>query len=416
MAGLLEGVLPAVYSYGNTMQRKLKGLLADPAGTLGLGVIRAGEDQQQLVNLAKDAGYMPGSRSVLATPEQTALARALLAQKATDMGAGMIGATVWHGSPHKFDKFDSSKIGTGEGAQAYGHGLYLAEAREVGADYANVLASPRNRVSDRRGVYIEPSPMGGGKYMLAVNSEVGQPRGMAADATQFIYSDKEFPNLASAMKFARQKGLLARDERPRLTAINEDRKYVPISKAADVPDPEYTQFIASNPGYLYKVDLPDEKIARMLDWDKPLSQQAPEVRQALRKQGISGKSWDVQAMGDGPQGYLNDRFVFDNAFEARKKLNELRSQGYYARPYGDAMGRNKTGAEFVRDINDPAQQSERLRQMGIPGIRYLDGGSRGAGAGTSNYVVFPGEESALTILERNGSPINALVKALQGPR
>ena len=27
------------------------------------------------------------------------------------------GAIVWHGSPHKFDKFDSSKIGTGEGAQ-----------------------------------------------------------------------------------------------------------------------------------------------------------------------------------------------------------------------------------------------------------------------------------------------------------
>lgn len=94
MAGLLEGVLPAVYSYGNTMQRKLKGLLADPLGTVGLGVTRAGEDQQQLVNLAKDAGYMPGSRSVLATPEQTALARALLAQKATDMGAGMIGATT----------------------------------------------------------------------------------------------------------------------------------------------------------------------------------------------------------------------------------------------------------------------------------------------------------------------------------
>ena len=33
------------------------------------------------------------------------------------------GAVVYHGSPHKLDKFDSSKIGTGEGAQAYGHGL-----------------------------------------------------------------------------------------------------------------------------------------------------------------------------------------------------------------------------------------------------------------------------------------------------
>jgi hypothetical protein len=46
--------------------------------------------------------------------------------------------------------------------------------------------------------------------------------------------------------------------------------------------------------------------------------------------------------------------------------------------------------------------SDALKQLGIPGIRYLDGGSRGAGAGTSNYVVFPGGEDYLTILERNG--------------
>ena len=37
------------------------------------------------------------------------------------------GIRAYHGSPHDFDKFDLSKIGTGEGAQAYGHGLYFAE-------------------------------------------------------------------------------------------------------------------------------------------------------------------------------------------------------------------------------------------------------------------------------------------------
>jgi hypothetical protein len=45
------------------------------------------------------------------------------------------GAIVWHGSPHKFDKFDSGKIGTGEGAQMYGHGLYLAETPDVAKAY-----------------------------------------------------------------------------------------------------------------------------------------------------------------------------------------------------------------------------------------------------------------------------------------
>jgi hypothetical protein len=37
--------------------------------------------------------------------------------------------TTYHGSPHDFDEFDMSKIGTGEGAQAYGRGLYFAEMK-----------------------------------------------------------------------------------------------------------------------------------------------------------------------------------------------------------------------------------------------------------------------------------------------
>ena len=38
---------------------------------------------------------------------------------------------AYHGSPYEFDAFDMGKIGTGEGAQSYGHGLYFAEAPEV---------------------------------------------------------------------------------------------------------------------------------------------------------------------------------------------------------------------------------------------------------------------------------------------
>ena len=41
----------------------------------------------------------------------------------------------------------------------------------------------------------------------------------------------------------------------------------------------------------------------------------------------------------------------------------------------------------------------------MAGIRYLDGGSRGAGTGSSNYVVFPGNEGLLSIMERNGQKL-----------
>ena len=39
--------------------------------------------------------------------------------------------------------------------------------------------------------------------------------------------------------------------------------------------------------YMYKVDVPDKAVPKMLDWDKPLTEQTPEVQEALKKLGIS---------------------------------------------------------------------------------------------------------------------------------
>ena len=77
---------------------------------------------------------------IVAAAKAPQIARALL-QGGENMRAPatlnpQTGAVVYHGSPHKFDKFDSGKIGTGEGAQAYGHGLYLADAPGVAKEYA----------------------------------------------------------------------------------------------------------------------------------------------------------------------------------------------------------------------------------------------------------------------------------------
>ena len=97
----------------------------------------------------------------------------------------------------------------------------------------------------------------------------------------------------------------------------------------------------------------------MLDWDKPLSQQAPDIQ----------KSLDI---------YKKANWISDS---------DLGKDIYMQ------MGRN------------PADRSSLMRNAGIPGIRYLDGGSRAGGAGTSNYVLFPGEENALTMLTRNGQAV-----------
>jgi hypothetical protein len=130
--------------------------------------------------------------------------------------------------------------------------------------------------------------------------------------------------------------------------------------------------ITRTSGSLYKVDLPDDQIAKMLDWDKPLSQQQG-VMNALYDSGLAKGGWANGTSGE-------RRFV-------------------------QPAKADRTGAALLEDLRTLVGQTkaeEALRQAGIPGIRYLDGGSRGAGSGTSNFVVFPGNEGLLTILERNG--------------
>jgi hypothetical protein len=117
-------------------------------------------------------------------------------------------------------------------------------------------------------------------------------------------------------------------------------------------------------GAFYKVDLPDEQIAKMLDWDKPLSQQNDYVQKAIRSQ-MPDKSWEQMKGRTGRDYY---EFYWGGS------------------PHG-------------------ASASGHLTELGIPGIRYLDEGSRAAKKGTSNFVVFPGEESKLRIMEVNGRPV-----------
>jgi hypothetical protein len=131
---------------------------------------------------------------------------------------------------------------------------------------------------------------------------------------------------------------------------------------------------ASKNGQLYKTDIPDEAVARFLDWDKPLSQQAPEVQAAWQQ------------------------FTAKNA--------EYLSPDVVGGQYKDPTGKDFYSAVFEgtpgMGEKARAEVTNQLQQIGLPGIRYLDGGSRGAGKGSSNFVVF--DDAMPRILERNGVP------------
>ena len=115
-------------------------------------------------------------------------------------------------------------------------------------------------------------------------------------------------------------------------------------------------------GNAYKVQIPQRVVDNMLDWDKPLSEQSPTVQALIQKTAELRK----QQTG--------------NIWEPLKPETK--------------------GAELVKTLGEG-----RLKESGITGIRYLDGVSRKAGEGTSNYVLFDAKHA--TVIERNGETISS---------
>jgi hypothetical protein len=176
---------------------------------------------------------------------------------------------AWHGSPHRFDEFKIDAIGTGEGTQAFGFGLYFAQAKDVASRYMETTATMARRI------------------------------------------------------FAERNG--------------------------DTPAPGQS-------GFLYQVRLA-LKEGEYIDYDRPFSEQAGPVRDALEEMGIRADT--DESVGD----LLKPRL-------------------------------GNGGDELV---------AQDLLKYGIKGIRFLDGDSRDAGQGAYNYVVFRPED--VRVISRNGEPI-----------
>ena len=263
---------------------------------------------------------------------------------------GMLGKTVWHGSPHTFDKFDLSKIGTGEGAQAYGHGLYLAEAKPTAEGYRDALATARQDIVNNaisRVVNLSGGDTGRVRDALILE---GFPR-------ESITPDLE-QSMAKIIQNTSPDGTVTDSA---LKEYNRLEKIVPAE------------------GSLYKVDLPDEQIAKMLDYDLPLSQQSESIK------GIFANPSEIF-----PEGYFTQH-------------SHKTGRDIYLSKSTDVSGDDIYKA-LVKEKGSPEAASAWLNQQGIPGIQYLDQASRGAGEGTRNYVVFSDEIPQ--ILERNNIPVN----------
>jgi hypothetical protein len=199
---------------------------------------------------------------------------------------------AYHGSPHDFAAFSSDKIGTGEGAQSYGHGLYFAEHPNVAEGYKNIETTVGGQVLDHDNPVHEA-----------------------------VHKKANFPDPIASLKDD-----IARGDNPEVK-----QQAIEILQSGK-PLPE----IGS--GNMYQVRIHADREA-MLDWDKPLSEQPENVRNALKR------------------AFKND--LTDPSFVDTASIN---------------------AGDWVKNMEayygDDAAVSKAMHDAGIPGIKYLDQGSR----------------------------------------
>lgn len=292
---------------------------------------------------------------------------------------------AYHGTPHIFDKFTLDRIGTGEGAQAFGWGLYFAQRESIARFYRDKLVGRKKE--DKRwtldGKEFDPS---------TVLDRIG--KGSVWDDAYLLnvalsfFQDANFNN-AEAKKLAQAEYESHRDD-------FTEGEWATIF--------DFTGRVGVTPeakGVIKKVDIPEDDV--LLDYDAPFSEQPEKVRAAI--EGL----FTEEAAETGGLVLLPN-----------------------GRPLGAAHGWDIYKSIGVKYGGGNEGASRKLLEAGIPGLRYLDRESRSVVASkvvkkvTVNGKTYrpkafeqkgpdalTAEEMAVSLVLSNGSAAEA-VKSVQG--
>jgi hypothetical protein len=279
---------------------------------------------------------------------------ALAPQEAEAGAAGLLNKIrAYHGSPHDFDRFSTESIGTGEGAQQYGHGLYFAEREPTALSYRDAL-TPRDYEFEN---------------YLAIQNEMAENSG---DYTRMEFlqqamnhdTPQDFRNIASDSDYDDDYREMAADFADEMEAFrNESGEPV-------------------NFGRMYEVDI-DARPEELLDFDAPLSEQSDQVKNMW-------DNWKASAAGKKVAAEMPGNFEGDITGQ---EMHSLIYEGMSPNPeqqYGRGMA-----------IKESIDTTQYLRDQGLKGIKYADAQTRFSPKGrTSNYVIF--DDATVDIARKYG--------------
>lgn len=269
---------------------------------------------------------------------------------------------AWHGSPHTFQSFDLGAIGTGEGAQAHGWGLYFAQDRKIAEGYKERLQME-------------------GPGRITVDGDVYEYyEGSWENKTRYQYlTEPQYRLLEIIAECNGDKGKI----RERINDELKDDNGVYAEALEYFEDMEEIKFEEATPGALFQVEIPDDDV--LLDKRKKLSQQSKTVREGIKKAFAEvGLHY-----GDVIRGYRPDAFNEDDisGLEAYLILSNALSDHEW--------GEDNKAASLL------------LNKHGIKGLIY-DGRQDG-----TCFVVF--DDKAIEIINAYNKKVNGEVKGNYNP-
>lgn len=256
-------------------------------------------------------------------------------------GSRYLDQSVFHGSPHRFDKFTLDAIGTGEGAQAYGWGLYFAGNKKVSEWY-------REHLTDRHAVELN-----GEEFVYIEGKWIGIKSGTILD-------DRSDPRVLAVWHASL--GDIGKE------VLKANAKNYPRGVAKEAIRLLNSGYVKQKKetGQLYEVDIPDDDV--MLHLDKSLSEQPAPIHEALNRLIGLLPSDAIDDLGGDVSTLLAPDSMGSDLYETLRSV-----------------------------VGGSRQASEMLNSIGIKGNKYQDADSRTTGEGSYNYVIF--DDNAINVLQ-----------------
>lgn len=177
--------------------------------------------------------------------------------------------TAYHGTPYSFEKFDLGAIGSGEGAQVHGWGLYFAKNRRIANKYKEVLGITHGIVQAGDITYTVNED---GEWLNTQTEEE------VVYGTPLSYALTEYETAGSKHKAIEN---LKKDIAERqATDTDAAKKFVTAANEA-IKILENNDFKVHNTPTVIEVDVPENKV--LLDEQKPFKAQLKNVQKLITK-------------------------------------------------------------------------------------------------------------------------------------